>query len=461
MARRFEDPSQQSLIQPSTDDALWRQIEFWSSRSSELFVKKLSRNDTSWAEDTHKHQAGFYIPAEIRSSSFFPRLSADNPEKPHILHADCPVLWPQTGEVSPSGLRHYTIKGPETHFTRIPKELFTGLSPASLLVGGKLKSADAGYQHWFVVLDSQGDTAEFLETALELASNFHFGLFEPTRIKPASLPPDELAELIDQIRSAVRGGRLEAFLNTVVRLPPPDEIASAAQASYLQRNGLKLMNPFEIECPGDAIMLISRDIEYSIFRKYELRRRTTEVVSALLSTSDDLITSVVRGFPSLDAVFLSASQQRKTRAGRSFENHIARTLRDGNVQFEEQAVMGGRRPDFVLPDSKTLRKRQRDFNGAAILSAKTTLRERWKQLSREAFNAQIYLATVDDRVAAHSIDEMAAQGIMLVVPEALKSSKETCYPKNGNVISFRQFFDTEVSRKRPFLLKQAQPCRRS
>jgi hypothetical protein len=441
------------LFAPQVEqESTWAMVRYWAKRSSELLVKKLSRNDTSWAEGK-SNQAGFYVPANIRASDFFPELVADNPEKLHILHAECPTFWPQTGEVKPSGWRHFTNKGPEAHFTVIPKEPFIGLSPASLLVGGKLRESIDGVWHWFVVLDSSSDSSEFIETALDLPWDFHSGLFDPGRLE-TTLPRDELLELIEQITIAIRLGQLDKFLKSVSSLPRPEDIALEAQEFYLAHSGRASLNPFEIECPGDVIMLISRDIEYSIFKRLELRRRATEVVNVLSSGQTDLVTSVVRGFAALDTIFLSASQQRKTRAGRSFEHHISRTLTDGGVAFEEQAVMGGRRPDFVLPSARVLRRANaRAFNDAAILSAKTSLRERWKQLSREDFKAQVYLATVDDRVPGSAIAEMEMLGIVLVVPESLKASNETCYPSNSNVISFSDFFNREVLGARPFLLK--------
>ena len=84
-----------------------------------------------------------------------------------------------------------------------------------------------------------------------------------------------------------------------------------------------------------------------------------------------------------------------------------------------------------------------------VLSAKTTLRERWKQVAMEKFNCALFLATVDDRVSSTAIDDMNTQGIHLVVSESLKKSTETCYKGKINVITFREFFDEEISAKRP------------
>ena len=118
-----------------------------------------------------------------------------------------------------------------------------------------------------------------------------------------------------------------------------------------------------------------------------------------------------------------------------------------------RAVTGGRRPDFVLPSLVVLKAQKRAFEEAMVLSAKTTLRERWKQVAMEKFSCALFLATVDDRVSAAAIDDMSTQGIHLVVPESLKKSKETCYNDKANVITFREFFDEEISSKRPGFLK--------
>lgn len=99
-----------------------------------------------------------------------------------------------------------------------------------------------------------------------------------------------------------------------------------------------------------------------------------------------------------------------------------------------------------------LESAERKYDDALIFSAKTTLRERWKQLALEKFRCDLFLATVDDRVSSTAIDDMNRQGIQLVVPESLKNAKETCYSKKSNVISFRDFFDDEVAQKRAHLI---------
>ncbi len=426
----------------------WSDIQEWAGKSRQLLIKKLSRNDCGWADDSKNgHQNGPYIPREIRDAGFFPPLENINKDKTHIYEAHFNTLWPATGEVKKSKLTHYSNKGAELHFTRVPKSEFAGLTPASLMIGGVLRESIDDIHHWFMIVDSASEEVELLEAMFDLGAGFHYGLFDPA--DALKIQKDETDQLIDELSAALRTGSLAAFIASVSKMPAPEILAAEAQGAYLQQHHLKDLSPYEIPNPGDAIMQISRDIEYSLYKRAERRYRAAEVIRIISSGGLDIVSSVVRGFPDLDATFLSASQHRKSRAGRSFEQHIARLLRDGRIAFEEQAVTGGRRPDFVLPSLVVLKAEKRKFEEAMVLSAKTTLRERWKQVAMEKFNCALFLATVDDRVSADAIDDMSSQDIHLVVPESLKKSKETCYKDKTNVITFREFFDEEISTKRP------------
>jgi hypothetical protein len=120
-------------------------------------------------------------------------------------------------------------------------------------------------------------------------------------------------------------------------------------------------------------------------------------------------------------------------------------LAAGNIPFEKQVVISAKkRPDFVLPSKALYEDANRTRKGALVLSAKTTLRERWKQVSQEAKHCDLFLATVDENIATNAIEDMASQGIVLVVPEALKNSNTTEYKVQSSVISFRSFFDHEI-----------------
>lgn len=425
----------------------WNEIYEWIGKSHTLLIKKLARNDCSWADDPKKHQNGTYIPQEVRKSKFFPELLNKNSSKPHIFETAIKTFWPATSEIKKSNLKHYSNKGPEMHFTGVPKDEFAGLTPASLLLGGVLRKPLGDVRHWFISIDSLSEEAALLESAFDLGAGFHYGLFDPKDLFGAAI--DDAEQLIQEINDAIKSGTLKDFLQIASQFPSPTVLAAEAQKTFLEQHGLEALNPYELSCPGDAVMEISRDIEYTIYKRIERRRRAAEVIGIITERGTDIVASVVKGYPELNATFLSASQTRKSRAGRSFEHHVARLLRDGQILFQEQAVTGGRRPDFVLPSVKVLKTSARTYDDALIMSLKTTLRERWKQVPMEKFNCALFLATVDDRVSSDAIEDMRALGIHLLVPESLKKSKETCYNNKSNVITFRDFFDEEILAKRP------------
>ena len=146
-------------------------------------------------------------------------------------------------------------------------------------------------------------------------------------------------------------------------------------------------------------------------------------------------------YADIDAILLSASQQRRSRAGLSFEHHISAMLTDGGIPFEEQVILESKkRPDFILPSLALYNQHGRTYSEALVLSAKTTLRERWKQVPMEINNCELFLATVDETISENAIQEMGARGIFLVVPESLKDSDTTEYKDSASVISFKEFF---------------------
>lgn len=213
-------------------------FQMWMSKSEKIFIKKLSRNDCVWADGAKfSHQNGVYIPREIREADFFPALKNINPAKSHIFETPFNTFWPETGEFKNSNLKHYSNKGPEMHFTGVPKEYFAELTPASLLIGGALKSSHSESHYWFMVIDSALEEAEILETMFDLNADFHFGIFSPE--SAIRIPQDESEQLIEELGRSLKSGNLASFIASVSKLPPPSVLATQAQQEYLGHHGLK------------------------------------------------------------------------------------------------------------------------------------------------------------------------------------------------------------------------------
>lgn len=423
--------------------------------SREVFVKKLSNNDRDWAQLTNKHQGGVYVPPAQRDSGFFPPLVAkerDDPEADEIREAWFQTDWPQHGIERKTRLVHYTSKGPETHMTRVPKEAFAELSPASWLVMSKAE--ERGEPHYIcLTVDSTSDDATVLLDTLGIDAAFTVGILDPA--VAIARERDEILDFAEEVALAWLAGEIAGFANNRATMPATAELALLARANFLDRYKLPSLNPFELEFPGDAVREISRKIEWDLFREFQRRERGVELVRIVLG--DDPIKIDMKGVVrrlvdatgAVDRLMLSASQQRKSRAGYSFEHHIEAMLEAGNIPFAKQVVMDAKkRPDFVLPSLVHLKKPYKGAQRGLILSAKTTLRERWKQVQREMGGSDLFLATVDESIAANAIEDMASMGINLVVPETLKKSRDTEYVRHDNVLDFATFFRGELQVKR-------------
>ncbi|MEE4211588.1 MAG: type II restriction endonuclease [Parvularcula sp.] len=423
--------------------------------SRELFVKKLSNNDRDWARLTNKHQGGVYVPPAQRDSGFFPPLVAkerDDPEADEIREVWFQTDWPQYGIERKTRLVHYTSKGPETHMTRVPKEAFAELSPASWLIMSR--ADERGEQRYIcLTVDSASDDATVLLDTLGIDAAFTVGILDPAAA--IARERDEILDFAEEVALAWLAGEIAVFANNRATMPATAELAQLARANFLDRYKLLSLNPFELEFPGDAVREISRKIEWDLFREFQRRERGVELVRIVLG--DDPIKLDMKGVVrrlvdatgAVDRLMLSASQQRKSRAGYSFEHHIEAMLEAGNIPFAKQVVMDAKkRPDFVLPSLVHLKKPYEGAQRGLILSAKTTLRERWKQVQREMGGSDLFLATVDESIAANAIEDMASMGINLVVPETLKKSKDTEYVRHDNVLDFATFFRGELQVKR-------------
>lgn len=419
-------------------------------KAKAIYIKKLSVNDRSWARDPSKHQSGIYVSPTDRDCGFFPKLiRKDRPVKlADILEAHFKTYWPAQAVEKDSHLVNYTSKGPETHLTRVPKEAFADLAPASFIVIGTVKD-----KYECITIDAESDDYTHVIDLLSLPPDFKSGVFTLAKIEEER--EEKTLSFVDEVLKAYFEGNMNAITGKYGAMPSTPEIAHLAQAEFLKINDLKSLNPMEMSAPGDAVRTISRGIEYEIFKELQMRTKVVDLIHLIvgdnpkLASTEKTVTTIIREYQKIYSLFLSAAQSRKSRAGYSFEHHIERLLVDGNVPHEKQVVLEAKqRPDFILPSLKIYRDSSLAKEHALVLSAKTTLRERWKQVHGEMKGCDLYLATVDESIAGNAIEDMKSQGIFLVVPEELKTSSVTEYKKQSNVIDFKTFFSKELAKVR-------------
>lgn len=437
------------LNEPGIDAEL---ISRLFARCDLVLVKKLSNNDRDWARYSNKHQAGVYIPHEQRDGGFFPALEVkerDDPDADEIRERIFTTIWPQLGNAEKrSRLVHYTSKGQETHLTGLPKDAFAELLPASFLVLGRIEK-DGQYGYECLSIDSASEEAELLAEMLDLEPDFLIGVFDPKQLKDQER--ERVLDFAEQAIAAWLAGKIDIFARNNAAMPVTVELARMARDAYLKTNGIEKINPFEMAAPGDALREISRSIEWDMFREFQRRERSVDLIRTVLGdepknvSAADVIRALIDQFQAVDALMLSASQQRKSRAGYSYEHHIEAMLAGGGIPFEKQVIIASRkRPDFILPSLAVFQKPESCAQLGLILSAKTTLRERWKQVEREKGKQELFLTTVDENVAGNAIEDMASFGVYLVIPESLKVSKMSEYEGQKNVLSFKEFCENVV-----------------
>ena len=167
----------------------------------------------------------------------------------------------------------------------------------------------------------------------------------------------------------------------------------------------------------DAALTGWLDREEAMFRRLE-RRIVAARIGAGFGAAHE---ADVDGFLSFS---LSVQNRRKSRAGLALENHLGALLADNGIRHSRGAVTeNGNRPDFLFPGAAEYRDPAFPAARLTMLGAKSTLKERWRQVLSEA--ARIpgkHLLTLEPGISQNQTDEMAAKALRLVVPRALHAS---------------------------------------
>ncbi len=151
-------------------------------------------------------------------------------------------------------------------------------------------------------------------------------------------------------------------------------------------------------------------------------------------------------FPYVYQLCLSTTQSRRSRAGQEFELVIEQILKIYGYSYEAQSNVGAARfqeldlakaVDFLVPSTDAyLSNRPK----CAVITAKTTLRERWQQVAEELQRTNvpaIYLLTLDEKITDSVVKNLTKYNITLVVPGGQKDAK---FSHIDQVLSFESFF---------------------
>lgn len=350
-----------------------------TANSEKIFCKFLSANDTG---ETGGHQSGIYIPKNSVPLIFdTPGIKGQNKEKFNK------IKWQDDFETDAhfkyygQGTRNeYRITGFGRNFPFL-KPHYTG----SLVV--ILKQKDLSYKGY--VLETEDEIEYFLE---------YFGI---TPTETNCLLNTDLTSLDEKENIAI-----QEFIKTLkTDFPTSEQMSLAAQ----RIQNFVFDHEENIQVRPDDKLLDWTEVEYRLFRAIEHERYGVLIKN---------------GFSDVEKFIELANQvlnRRKSRAGKSLEHHLSSLFTGNSITFTPQAVTeGNKKPDFIFPSVESYHDASFPVDKLASLAAKTTCKDRWRQVLNEADRLRSknkFLCTLQQGISSAQLEEMKSEKVVLVVPE--------------------------------------------
>ena len=188
-----------------------------------------------------------------------------------------------------------------------------------------------------------------------------------------------------------------------------------------------ILNDRKVTFTPDELIVRWIETEYKLFRRVEASYYCWVTEMPARSLEEFVQTG------------LEITNRRKSRAGKSLEHHLAAIFSEAELSYTAQAVTeGNKKPDFIFPSQEAYRDSSFPAEKLVFLGAKTTCKDRWRQVLNEADRIEKkYLFTLQQGVSPNQLDEMHAENLVLVVPECYHK----CFPPTEyeSVISLGEF----------------------
>ena len=183
----------------------------------------------------------------------------------------------------------------------------------------------------------------------------------------------------------------------------------------------------DVDAANDPDMALTAwlDHEEAMFRRLERRVVAERLKAGFVSGTDVNVDGFIK-------FSLSVQNRRKSRMGYSFENQLEAIFHACNLTFETQTITENKSiPDFLFPGSTQYSDANFPSAGLTMLGAKSTCKERWRQILPEADRiTPKHLATLEPGISETQTSQMLASGVQLVVPASLHASYSHCQQKN-------------------------------
>jgi type II restriction enzyme len=340
------------------------------------YCKFLSANDTG---DTGAHQMGIYV-AKKAIQILFDESGVKGENKDKLVK----IKWQDDFTTNSRFIYYGRGTRNEYRITRFDRgfPFLRTEHTGDLFVLVRFTSED--YSAY--VLDTEDDINSFLDA---------FGM-----------SPTDTGAII-QKEDFRLDNQVEIAFARFIELLENDFPASVEMSDAARRIFNEIYNHEENIVLNPDIELISWiDMEYRLFRRIEYARYGA---------------MITQGFSSFEEFIEVANMilnRRKSRAGKSLEHHLS-AIFDGNglPYVAQPTTEGNKRPDFIFPNETAYRNMSYPTDKLVFLGAKTTCKDRWRQVINEANRIKDkHLFTLQQGISAQQLDEMAIEHVILVVP---------------------------------------------
>ncbi len=214
---------------------------------------------------------------------------------------------------------------------------------------------------------------------------------------------DELGIEVEEPENDLIDSLLEPFKD---KFPPTSEFSDFARKTLRT-----YVNPID---DPDNTLLSYMEWEEKLFRRHE-----RHIVD--LRLKEGFAKNEVQDVDGFISYSLSVQNRRKSRVGYAFEDHITSILIGNNIHFERKVQTENKaKPDFLFPSIEAYRNSKFPSDQLTILGAKTSCKERWRQILSEAERiSEKHLLTLEPGISDNQIAEMKAHKVQLVLPSSI------------------------------------------
>jgi hypothetical protein len=371
-----------------------------TTQNGKAILKFISRNDVGL---TGGHQCGYYLPKAV-----WQMFTTHPPVKGENAESTVTVQWQGGRTTTESHVKWYG-KNTRSEYRLTSFGLrFPWITHQN--VGNLLVLIPKNHKEFIAYVFDRDEDIEEIRATLGLETFERWGAYEGGSPKVGT--EDECIER-----------HFQEFAEHLTDFPDGLTFSAAARQTLLECKGT-----FHSSTIDDQLMDCV-DVEYKLFRRVERKLCGSEIT---------------RPFRDVDDFVQTASRllnRRKSRAGRSLENHVDYLLSQAQIPHMMRPAGIDGRPDIVIPSQDAYHSSSYPINKVFIIGVKTTCKDRWRQVLNEGTKVPTkYILTIQPGISSKQLREMHRANVTLVVPKRLHRD----YPSSRAVtlLNMQEFIDS-------------------